>query len=68
MVVPHQVNMRVIESAMGKFNFPMAKVHVNIDRLGNTSTASIPLALTECRDQGKVKAGSTIIMVAFVRA
>ncbi len=65
MVVPHQVNMRVIESAMGKFNFPMAKVHVNIDRLGNTSTASIPLALTECRDQGKVKAGSTIIMVAF---
>ena len=65
MVVPHQVNIRVIESAMSKFNFPMEKVHVNIGRYGNTSTASIPLGLTECRDLGKIKAGSTIVMVAF---
>jgi 3-oxoacyl-[acyl-carrier-protein] synthase-3 len=65
MVVPHQVNIRVIESAMEKYGFPMDKVFVNIDRYGNSSSASIPLALTECRDRGLVKAGSTIIMVAF---
>jgi 3-oxoacyl-[acyl-carrier-protein] synthase-3 len=65
MVVPHQVNLRVIESATQKFHFPMEKVYVNIDRFGNSSSASIPLALTECRDRGMVKTGSTIIMVAF---
>ena len=65
MVVPHQVNLRIIESATEKFGFPLEKVYVNIDRYGNSSSASIPLALTECRDIGRIKQGSTIIMVAF---
>ncbi len=65
MVIPHQVNIRIIESAAGKFHFPMEKVFVNIDRYGNTSAASIPLALLEARETGKVSEGSTLLMVAF---
>lgn len=65
MVVPHQVNTRIITSATEKFGFPMDKVYVNIDRFGNTSAASVPLALTECRNAGKIKVGSTVVMVAF---
>jgi 3-oxoacyl-[acyl-carrier-protein] synthase-3 len=65
MVVPHQVNIRIIESAAQKFDFPMDKVYVNIDRYGNTSGASIPLALDEAQREGKVGPGSTVILVAF---
>ncbi|MBI5725677.1 MAG: ketoacyl-ACP synthase III [Planctomycetes bacterium] len=65
MVIPHQVNLRIIESAVNKFNFPMEKVFVNINKYGNTSAASIPLALDEAAQQGKIGPGSTIIMVAF---
>jgi len=65
LVVPHQVNIRILRSAAGKFDFPMEKVYVNIDRHGNTSSASIPLALGEAREAGLVGAGSTILMIAF---
>ncbi len=65
MVVPHQVNIRIIQSATEKFNFPMDKVYINIDRYGNTSGASIPLALEEARRMGKITKGSTVVMVAF---
>lgn len=65
MVIPHQVNIRIIESAARKFDFPMEKVYVNIDRYGNTSGASIPLALEEARRFGKISAGSTLLLVAF---
>jgi len=65
LVVPHQVNARIIRSAAGKFNFPMEKVFINIDRYGNTSSASIPLALTEAREAGQIGPGSTVILVAF---
>ena len=65
LVVPHQVNTRIIQSAAEKFNFPMEKVYMNIDRYGNTSAASIPLALTEARDNGRINKGSTILMIAF---
>ncbi len=65
MVIPHQVNIRIIESATAKYNFPMDKVYVNIDRYGNTSAGSIPLALDEAVKKGAVGPGSTIIMVAF---
>lgn len=65
LVIPHQVNIRIIESATQKYNFPMEKVYVNIDRYGNTSAASIPLALSEAVAEGKVGPGSTIVMVAF---
>jgi len=65
MVIPHQVNLRIIKSAAEKFNFPMDKVYVNIDRYGNTSGASIPVALAEARDAGLIGKGSTVMMIAF---
>jgi len=65
LVVPHQVNLRIIESATSKLAFPPEKVYVNIDRYGNTSAASIPMALCEARSAGKIRAGSTVVMVAF---
>jgi len=64
-VIPHQVNLRIIASAAEKFNFPMEKVYINIDRYGNTSAASIPLAMDEARQAGLIKNGSTLLLVAF---
>ena len=65
MVIPHQVNMRIIKAAAAKFNFPMEKIFINIERYGNTSSSSIPLALEEARRCGKVARGSTVLMIAF---
>ena len=65
LVIPHQVNQRIIESSTSKVNFPMDKVYVNIGRYGNTSGASIPLALDEARRTGRLKDGCTVLLVAF---
>jgi len=65
MVIPHQVNIRIITSAANKFNFPMDKVFVNIDKYGNTSAASVPLAMAEAWQQGCIGPGSTVILAAF---
>ena len=65
LVVPHQVNQRIIDSAVEKLNLPTDKVFVNIDRYGNTSAASIPIALDEAWRAGRVQAGDVLIFVAF---
>ena len=65
LVVPHQVNQRVIDSATEKIGFPKEKVFINIDRYGNTSAASVPIALDEARKAGACGKGDWIIMVAF---
>jgi 3-oxoacyl-[acyl-carrier-protein] synthase-3 len=65
MIIPHQVNQRIIDSAMEKLNLPPDKAFVNIDRFGNTSAASIPIALDEAVRTGKVGKGDTVIFVAF---
>jgi len=65
LVVPHQVNVRIIESATAKYGFPMDKVYVNINRYGNTSAASIPLAMADAREDGSIGPGSTLMLVAF---
>jgi 3-oxoacyl-[acyl-carrier-protein] synthase III len=65
LVVPHQVNTRIIASATEKVNFPVEKVYVNIDRYGNTSAASIPLAMADARREGRIKPGSLVLLVAF---
>ena len=65
LVVPHQVNQRIIDSATEKMGFPKEKVFVNIDRYGNTSAASVPLALDEALRAGACGPGDWIIMVAF---
>ena len=65
MVVPHQVNLRIITSAAKKFNFPMDKMYVNIDKYGNTSAGSVPLAMSEAWREGCIGPGSTVILAAF---
>jgi 3-oxoacyl-[acyl-carrier-protein] synthase-3 len=65
LLIPHQVNQRIIDSAVRHLKFPTEKVMVNLDRYGNTSNASVPLALDEAIRTGRVKRGDTIILVAF---
>ena len=55
--VPHQANVRIIDHAVAKLGIPKEKVIVNVDRYGNTSSASIPLALAEAVSTGRVHAG-----------
>jgi 3-oxoacyl-[acyl-carrier-protein] synthase III len=64
-LIPHQANIRIIEATAKHANIPMEKVFVNVDRFGNTSAASIPIALSEAQEQGLVKEGSTVMFVAF---
>jgi 3-oxoacyl-[acyl-carrier-protein] synthase III len=65
LIVPHQVNQRIIDSAMEKLGLPPDKVFVNIDRYGNTSSASIPIALDEAWRAGRLQKGDVVIFVAF---
>lgn len=65
LIVPHQVNLRIIESAAERLKFPMEKVFVNIDRYGNTSAASVPLAFDEAARSGRLKRGNLALTVAF---
>jgi 3-oxoacyl-[acyl-carrier-protein] synthase-3 len=65
LIVPHQVNQRIIDSAMERLKLPPEKAYVNIDRYGNTSAASIPIALDEAVRSGKIVKGDVIIFVAF---
>jgi 3-oxoacyl-[acyl-carrier-protein] synthase-3 len=64
-LIPHQANVRIIEATAKHANVPMDKVYVNVDRYGNTSSASIPIALDEAIERGRVKAGTTALLVAF---
>ena len=65
LLIPHQANLRIIEAVNKRFKIPPEKVYVNVDRYGNTSAASIPIALDEARRNGRVKAGSVVGMVTF---
>lgn len=64
-VIPHQSNLRIIESARERLKLPPDRMFTNIQRYGNTSAASIPLGLDECRKNGRIKSGDTILLVAF---
>ncbi len=63
--IPHQANKRIIESACERLNITQDKFMVNLDKYGNTSAASIPLALTEAVEQGKIKKGDTVCVCGF---
>jgi 3-oxoacyl-[acyl-carrier-protein] synthase-3 len=63
--VPHQANIRIIESANAKLGFPMDRTAVVLDRTGNTSAASIPIALDDAAADGRLKAGDLVLMVGF---
>ena len=64
-LVPHQANIRIISATAKKLNMPMERVVVTVDRHGNTSAASIPLAFDEAVRDGRIQAGETILMEAF---
>ena len=65
LLIPHQANVRIIEATAKHAGMPMEKVMVNVDRFGNTSSASIPLALDQAIAEGRVKRGSILLFVAF---
>ncbi len=65
LVVPHQANYRIIEAAARGLKMPMERFAVNIQRYGNTSTASIPIAFCEAWDQGRIRAGDNLVLVGF---
>lgn len=65
LLVPHQANIRIIEATAKYARMPMDKVFVNVDRYGNMSSASIPVALDEAFEQGRIGEGSLVLMVAF---
>ncbi len=64
-IIPHQANQRIIETAAKNLNLPPEKIISNIQRYGNTSTASIPIATCEAIQEGKLKAGDRVVFVAF---
>lgn len=64
-LIPHQANIRIIEATAKHANIPMEKVYVNVDRYGNTSAASIPIALDEAVREGRIQPGMTVLLVAF---
>jgi len=65
LVIPHQANLRIIEAISQYLELPMDRFMVNVDRYGNTSAASIPIALDEARRAGRVKPGDLMLLVAF---
>jgi 3-oxoacyl-[acyl-carrier-protein] synthase-3 len=64
-VIPHQANLRIIEGVAGLLGLPMSKLYVNIERYGNTSSATIPIALDEGRRSGTFQPGMVLLLVAF---
>ena len=65
LLIPHQANLRIIQATAKRIDLPMEKVYVNLDRYGNTSAASIPIALDEARRSGLIKKGDISLLVAF---
>jgi 3-oxoacyl-[acyl-carrier-protein] synthase-3 len=65
LLIPHQANIRIIEATAKHADVPMDKVYVNVDRFGNTSAASIAIALDEAVETGRLKPGMTVMFVAF---
>ena len=65
LLIPHQANIRIIEATAKHAGISMDKVFVNVDRYGNTSAASVPIALNDAMEQGRVREGSTVLFAAF---
>ena len=64
-IIPHQANQRITEAVAERLNVPIEKVYSNIAQTGNTSSASIPIALDECLQSGKIKEGDLVLLTAF---
>jgi 3-oxoacyl-[acyl-carrier-protein] synthase III len=63
--IPHQANKRIIDYAADKLGVPLDKTIVNVDRYGNTSSGSIPLALTDARAEGRLRDGTLVLMTGM---
>ncbi|WP_456456667.1 beta-ketoacyl-ACP synthase III [Thermovibrio sp.] len=65
LLIPHQANLRIISAVAQRLNIPQERIFVNLDKYGNTSAASIPIALDEALKQGRLKKGDLALLVAF---
>jgi 3-oxoacyl-[acyl-carrier-protein] synthase-3 len=65
MLIPHQANVRIIDAAARRLALPREKVWVNLDRYGNTSAATIPIAIYEAAEAGQLHEGDNLVLVAF---
>ncbi len=65
LIVPHQANIRIIEAVAKGLDISMDKIYVNLDRYGNTSAASVPIALAEAVNEGRLAVGDKLVFVAF---
>jgi 3-oxoacyl-[acyl-carrier-protein] synthase III len=65
LIIPHQANVRIIEAAARRMDLPMEKFMVNLDRYGNTSSASIPIAMHEAVETGRIKSGDVVVLTGF---
>ncbi|MFH1104460.1 MAG: 3-oxoacyl-[acyl-carrier-protein] synthase III C-terminal domain-containing protein, partial [Actinomycetota bacterium] len=65
LVIPHQANLRIIEAVRSKLGLREDQVYVNVDRYGNTGSATVPLALAEARQEGRIKPGDLVVLTAF---
>ena len=65
LIIPHQANQRITDAVASRLNVPEEKVYSNIAELGNTSSASIPIAMDECLQSGKIKEGDLVLLTAF---
>lgn len=65
LIVPHQANLRIIEAVAKRLGLPMGRFFVNLDRYGNTSAASVPIALYEAVQRGRIKGGDYVLLTAF---
>jgi len=65
LVVPHQANKRILDAVAKRLDLPLEKVYSNIRDFGNTGSASVPLALVQARDEGRISAGDLVMLVSF---
>ena len=65
LLIPHQANLRITQAVGSALKLPEEKVYSNIERYGNTTAASIPIALDECLEQGRIRDGDLVCLVAF---
>ncbi len=63
--VPHQANIRIISAAASRLGIPMERIAINLDRVGNTSSASIPLALNDARSENRLHDGDKVLVAGF---
>jgi 3-oxoacyl-[acyl-carrier-protein] synthase-3 len=65
LVIPHQANLRIIEAIRERLKLSAEKIFVNVDKVGNTSAASVGIALDQASHEGRLKPGDPIVLVAF---